>query len=57
MITPKEFAECMETIAEVCEGDTEMRHIDMDNAMCGMLEQLGYEEGVAIFRKSLKWYA
>ena len=56
MLTPKEFAECMKTIAEVCE-DEEVCHIDMDNAMCGMLEQLGYGEGVEIFRNTPKWYS
>lgn len=56
MISPKEFAEEMKRIAE---RDTyeETRHVKMDDYMCDVLRQLGFEEGVAIFMATPKWYS
>lgn len=62
-MTPKEFADEMRRITddEQHKGDpywdTEQVHIEMDNLMCEVLEDLGYGEGVEIFRNELKWYA
>ena len=56
MISPKEFAEEMKRIAEK-DTDEEMCHIEMDDYMCDVLRQLGFEEGVAIFEDTPKWYA
>lgn len=38
-------------------GDKEDIHWQMDNYMLSVLEELGYEEGVKIFRETPKWYA
>ena len=57
MISPKEFSEEMTRIAEERTGDEEMCHIEMDDYMCDVLRQLGFEEGVAIFMDTPKWYA
>jgi hypothetical protein len=37
--------------------DQEIEHTYADELMCGLLEALGYKEGVDIFRKAEKWYA
>ena len=61
MTTPKEFAEKMKSIAETETEykalDVEVRHVDMDNAMCELLTELGYGEGVKIFKNCYKWYS
>jgi hypothetical protein len=56
MISPKEFADEMRRIAEK-NTDEEMCHIEMDDYICDVLRQLGFEEGVAIFEDTPKWYA
>jgi len=37
--------------------DQEVRHQVADNVMCDILKELGYEEGVRIFRDMRKWYS
>ena len=37
--------------------DKEDRHYEADMCMCRLLEELGYGEGVEIFKKAEKWYA
>jgi len=39
------------------DGDFEQSHSAMDDLMAKVLVELGYGEGVAIFRKQKKWYA
>lgn len=56
MISPKEFAEEMKRIAER-KTDEEACHIEMDDYMCDVLRQLGFEEGVATFMNTPKWYS
>lgn len=56
MISPKEFAEEMRRIAEK-KTDEEVRHIEMDDYICDVLRQLGFEEGVTIFIDTPKRYA
>ena len=56
MISPKEFADKMKRIAEK-KTNEEMCHIEMDDYMCDVLRQLGFEEGVAIFMDTPKWYS
>lgn len=54
-MTPQEFKERM---AEICAaGDEEVRHAQADDLLCELLDQLGYGEGVKIFRHTSKWYA
>ena len=54
-MTPEEFAKEMKNIQEKC--DTEDGHIAMDDLMCKVLCQLGYEEGIKIFVNTGKWYS
>ena len=54
-MTPEEFAEAMKEIAE--SDDPECAHSYMDDLMCQLLDDLGYEEGVKIFLDAEKWYA
>ena len=59
MMTPKEFAKRMRAIS-AAGGDTldlEDAHIDMDILMEELLIDLGYREGIEIFRRMEKWYA
>ena len=53
-MTPQEFAEKM----KACESDDlEAQHVLADDLMCELLESLGYEAGVGVFREMDKWYA
>ena len=54
-MSPKEFSEKMQTIAEV--RDPEEGHSKMDDLMCELLKSLGYGEGVEIFEDVEKWYS
>lgn len=38
-------------------GDMEAGHSDADDLMCDVLEEMGFSEGVKIFREMDKWYA
>lgn len=57
-----EFKEKMEEIIKsnmlpVYGFDNEAAHISADNLMCELLIQLGYEEGIQIFKDMPKWYS
>lgn len=54
-MTPEEFKTAMEEHAK--SGDTECMHADMDKLMCKVLTDLGYGDGVEVFKKEPKWYA
>ena len=61
-MTPKEFYERMfDLLLKAKEQspsyDLEDTHVDADNLMCQLLTELGYGEGVALFKKMPKWYA
>ena len=56
MMSPEEFAKKMQEIAEECGGDCEASHSTMDDLMCQVLRELGYDEGVEIFEDTEKWY-
>lgn len=62
-MTPKEFADEMRRITddEWHKGDpywdAEQVHIAMDDVMCEVLEDLGYGEGIEIFKNEPKWYS
>lgn len=58
-MNPWEFAFEMRSICDEYKGDmdTEMRHIKMDQLMCQVLTDLGYAEGVKVFKEADKWYA
>lgn len=50
-----EFAEEMRSASVI--HDEEIAHIHMDDAMCELLEKLGYEKAVKIFKDTEKWYS
>lgn len=60
-MNPEEFAEKMKELSErkseYSSIDVEINHADMDELMCKVLEELGYGEGVEIFRNTYKWYS
>lgn len=53
--TADELAEDMRTEAKIT--DEEISHGMMDDVMCRLLCEMGYEEAVAIFDDAPKWYA
>lgn len=68
MTSPEEFAEKMRNIPKVLDErearrgrgwgwDAEDSHELADQYMCELLVELGYGEGVDIFKDMPKWYA
>lgn len=62
--SPEEFEYKMKTIKETfceneysCLPDYEALHVEMDSYILDVLETLGFEKGVKIFRSVPKWYA
>ena len=51
----KGFANKMRRLDEMC--DVEVAHYKADQLMCELLTELGYGEGVEIFKDMSKWYA
>jgi hypothetical protein len=47
----KKLMDCQEN------GDTEGAHVDADNVLCDLLDDLGYSSVVAEYRKVRKWFA
>ena len=56
-MTPEEFKLKMATILTECGDSIEKTHIELDKLMCDVLAELGYSDGVEIFRHSEKWYS
>ena len=57
-LTPEEFTDAMrEALERGRDEDEEQTHKRADNLMCDLLKSLGYEEGVAVYLKSGRWYA
>lgn len=68
-MTPQEFHEEMLRLIELStyeengpDGkedhfDAEHFHGMADNVLCNVLEELGYKDGVEVFRHAEKWYA
>lgn len=56
VMSPKDFEEKMQELADR-EFDEETRHVAMDELMCKVLIQLGYDKGVDIFDHTEKWYS
>jgi len=54
-MTPGEFAVAMGMIA--ANGDIEADHAHADELMEAALTELGFGDGVAIFKAMEKWYA
>jgi hypothetical protein len=58
-MTPDEFATKMRESFPSDDSyfDVEEAHAYADDVMCDILIELGYGEGVEIFKKARKWYA
>lgn len=60
-MTPEEFAKKMKEIAESKDykkfRDSENLHMEADMLLCRVLIELGYIDGVKIFKEMEKWYA
>lgn len=54
-MSPEEFKNRMIECSK--DWHQEDRHIEMDSLMCELLTQLGYEEGIAVFQSTDKWYS
>lgn len=62
VINPEEFAKEMKNLQEKLNTEDlyfekEQVHKEMDNLMCELLIELGYEKGINIFKDTPKWYA
>lgn len=55
MMTPEEFKEKMAFCNDKL--DEEDGHYEADGIMCKLLKELGYGEGVKIFKAMAKWYS
>lgn len=53
----KDYTERMRELADNNDDDIEMRHVEMDNLMCEILKEMGFNELVDIFNETEKWYA
>lgn len=54
---PQEFCNEMRRIKNEYRSDWEKRHFLMDELMCKVLKELGYEEGVILYEITAKWYS
>lgn len=56
-MTPEEFTQRMQELWHEYGWDQEVCHRHMEDLMVAVLCELGYGEGVAIFKTTPKWYA
>ena len=56
-MTPKEFEKAISELYKKYKDDPEKFHGESDDLMCFVLNSLGYNKGVEIFRNADKWYA
>ena len=56
-MSPKEFLDAMQTIAQYNESDPDGSHSEADDLMCRVLKQLGYGVGVSVFENMDKEYS
>ena len=57
-MNPQVFYEKMKRLrGDNDDYDKELTHDAMDNLMCEVLTELGYEDGVKVFQETDKWYA
>jgi hypothetical protein len=47
----------LKRIIKECKGDLEDLHVEMDEYLCKLLVDLGYEDMVEVFEEQEKWYA
>ena len=55
--TPEIFKTKMEALHDELSCDPEAVHVAMDNLLCEVLIELGYEGGVNFFFSTERWYA
>jgi hypothetical protein len=55
LVTPEQFAQRMRQFAEM--DDSEAAHSSADGLLCDVLEALGYDEGIKVYRDMKKWYS
>ena len=53
----KNYIAMLKSTREVFEDDTEMAHIQADEIICAVLDELGCDEIVDEYNKIYKWYA
>lgn len=53
----KDYTERMRKLADNNDDDIEARHVEMDDLMCEILKEMGFNELVEIFNETEKWYA
>lgn len=56
-MTPEEFVEQIKTAFDKYDDDIESLHETTNEIMEEALMSLGYEEGVELIRKTMRWYA
>lgn len=54
-MTPENFAAAMTELSFI--EDKERRHGAMDDLLCKLLSELGYQDGVDVFNRVDKWYS
>lgn len=57
---PEEFYLQMVEIKQRCfdeDDDEEQCHRSMDNLICSVMIELGYSDGIDVFKNTPKWYA
>ena len=55
-MTPKEFYEQMQRIRANEDLSNDDKHERMDALMCKLLADMGYTDGIEVFRSTEKWY-
>lgn len=53
----KKYIDELKKIQKILNKDTESRHIAEDDILCELLSELGFNEIVELYDKTLKWYA
>lgn len=56
-MTPEQFREKMKQIKVEFDEQEDIAHNRMDHLMCDVLVELGYGDGVHVFKTQEKWYA
>lgn len=57
MTTPEQAAEYAQKLVKEYGADKEAVHGYLDDLLCSVLRELGYEKLVEIFENTEKWYA
>lgn len=55
-MTPEQFKDKMLEIIKTNEDDPENAHPEADDLLCDLLKELGYGEGIKLYKEMEKWY-